>query len=113
MGDVGFAFKKRMFAIVGVVDHLIRYRDLARPHVDGDAAYRIDGQHPGDANGAQGPDIGAVIDLVRRNRVAVAVTRQEDHFSLGDFSEGEMPGRLAERRTYHLPASNFKIGEIG
>jgi len=45
--------------------------------------------------------------------VAVAVTRQKDHFLSADAAEGERARRFAVRRAPHLAVGDFEIGELG
>ena len=51
-----------------------------------------------DARVLQRPDVGAVVHLVRRDRMAVAVPREEHHFAAADAAEGERARGLAVRR---------------
>ena len=69
--------------------------------------------HAIDAMVLQRPQVGAVVHLVRRNGVAVAVTCQKDHFLPADAAKGECARRFAVRRARHLAVGDFKIGELG
>jgi hypothetical protein len=60
----------------------------------------------------QRPDIRAVIDLMRRYRVSVAVAGEEYHITAADPAEGERTRRLAVRRTDHLTARHLQVRQL-
>ncbi len=76
------------------------------------AADGRDGEHIFGAARVQCPDIGAVVDLVRRYGVAVAVARQKYDRVTGDAAERERTRRLAVRRAHHLAADRFEAGNL-
>ena len=98
---------------MGVVDDLVRDDDGAR------LVIRVDSSDGGDRHdvlhplGLQRPHIGLVVDLVRRNGVAIAVPRHEHDFMILDLAKGQRAGRLAVRRADHLPMGDLQICQLG
>src|SRR5690606_20359697 len=104
--DMGYeaGAKKALLAVDGPVDELIddhegagRERLLERAA----GADRNDLGHPGALHGI---DIGAVVDLRRRQAMAAAVTGQKDHLDPVQAAEQQMVGRWPERALDRLPA---------
>ena len=65
--------KEREGASLGEVEELIDDDEIPRPHRLVDRSDRGRGQDPLDAQSSQAPDVGPVVDLVRRDRMAFAV----------------------------------------
>jgi hypothetical protein len=61
----------------------------------------------------QGPQIRAVIDLVRRNGLAVPMTGQKHNLIVVYASKSERPGRFAIGGPDNLPVRYFQAGELG
>ena len=78
-----------------------------------DAAHRGHGDHLLDANVLQRPEIGPVIDIVRRDGVAGAVAGQKDHLRAADLAVDERAGRLPIGRVQYLAALDFQIFQAG
>ena len=113
MRDFSLAFEKSMLAAVRVIDHLIWHCECARTHFGSDSTDRVHCQHAPHTDRLQRPDIGAVIHLMRSDRMSVAVSCQKDHLCLTDFSERKVAGRITEWRTHHFAPRDLQIGEIG
>ena len=94
--------KKSGGAAVRIVDDLVGKHQRARPQVAAYAADRRKRNHVTRALRMQRPDIGAVVDLVRRNRMAVAVPREEHHRVSAENAEGQCTRRLAVRCAHHF-----------
>ena len=80
------------------VDELVAHDEVAGLDLElerSGGARRDDGL---DAERAHRPDVRPVVDLVRRDRVAPAVARQERDAALADRSQEERVGRRAVRR---------------
>ncbi|OIQ65160.1 hypothetical protein GALL_532830 [mine drainage metagenome] len=89
MGDGVFVVtvEKCGFAAVGIVDDLVGYDQRAGNKVGMDAADAGDGNDMGDVLILERPDVRAVVDLVRRNSMAVAMARKKNHFMPVDVAE--------------------------
>ena len=72
----------------------------------GDRAHRGHRKDRVDAALLERPQVGAVVDAMRRNRVAVAVTREKHHVAPGDLAEDQGRRRLAIGR-----ADDFAVGD--
>ena len=97
------------FAAPGVVDDLMGNDQVAGLQIGTDATVRSDRHDPCDATVTQGPDIGLVVDLVRRNRVAVTMTCEEGDFAASDLAESHGTGGLPVGRTQYLPMRDIEI----
>src|SRR5690606_14700782 len=82
-------------------------------HVGAYAADRGDGNNAFHAKRLQRPEVGAVIHLVRRNRVPVAVAREKGDLAAVEPAVRDRPGRFTERRVHHLAAKDFQLGKTG
>src|SRR5437764_1188704 len=100
-------------AAPGIVDDLMRQQQRARLQVPANGAYRRHRDDLARAGVFERPQVGAVVDLMRRDAVAVAVARQEYHVAIGDAAERERAGRLAVRRARSLAASDLEVAELG
>ena len=88
MGDrLVRAFEEGVLTPRGVIDELIGNDQGSRPEIVPDAADGRDGNHRLGADFLERPEIGSVVDLVRRKRVAVAVAREEHHIDPVECSE--------------------------
>ena len=87
-----------VLAAPGVVDELIRNDQPARRRRRRDAADRIDAEHVVHAQLAQRPDVGPVVDPVRRDgrRIRRAVARKKDHLVAVDAHDA---AAVRRRRT--------------
>ena len=88
------AIEERGFAVVRIVDQLVGKDEVAR-RAAANPSYRGDGQYRRGAPLLERPQIRAVIHPVRRDRVPVAVTRDEDDVVGGDLPENERGRGLA------------------
>jgi hypothetical protein len=107
MGDVLQVIgKKRMLAAIAVVDDLIGDGYMAGSHQRANAAYRRDGDDVGCPQFLQAPDIGAVIDFMRRNAMRIAVPRQKNQVFAIDLAKHIVGRRGAEGGFQVLAAGN-------
>src|SRR6185437_722321 len=90
-------------AAVGVVDQLVGYHDYPRTHVVADAADGIDADHPPRAQAVQRPHVGAVVDPVWRQRVALAVAGEEGDALAGEVADHDVAGGRAVGRVHRVP----------
>ncbi len=107
------AFMESHLPPPSVIDDLMGNDQHAGGEVCADAANRGDRNDLFCPDLGQGPDIGAVIDEVRRNRVAVTVTRQEYHLLFADLAEGQRCRGIAVGRSHHLLTGDVEIGKLG
>src|SRR5262249_36099152 len=85
----------------------------AFPDPDGaDPPRRRGRNHRGGVERMQRPDVGAIVDFVRRYRVAIAVAREENDLAPAYRPEDHGPGRLAVRRAHHLPAHDLQVRDL-
>src|SRR5437867_2379990 len=103
----------RASAASGIVDELMRQQQRARLQVPANGAYRCHRDNLARPSVLECPQVGAVVDLMRRDAVALAVARQEYHVAIGDAAERERAGRLAVRRARSLAASDLEVAEPG
>ena len=96
----------------GVVDDLIGHHQRARQQVITNTPHRRAGDQGLHAGLAQRPDVGPVVDVMRRDGVAVAVPRQEHHRNPGQPPERQRAGGLAPGRARHLAVHVFQTGQI-
>ena len=96
----------------GVVDDLIRHHQRARQQVVTDAPHRRAGDQGLHAGLAQCPDVGPVVDVMRRDGVAVAMPRQEHHRNPGQPPERQRAGGLPPGRARHLAVHVFQAGQV-
>ncbi len=59
------------------------------------------------------PDVGAIIHIMRRNGVPMAMASQKDRFLATEMTENERRRRFSEWCAHHLAPGDFKILEIG
>ena len=116
--DVGHLFvltaEEGVRASAGVVDDLVGNHQRAGSQIVGrDAADGVDGDHLVDAGVFYRPDVGAIVDLVRRDRVPGPVTRQKHRFLPAELPENHGRRRFAVRRADHFAARDAQILEIG
>jgi len=107
------ALEEGAVAPPGVVDDLARHDQRARREVSADAAHRGDRDDAGGLGLLERPDVRAVIDQVRRNRVAVSMTGEEDDRLVADAAEGERTGGLAVGRAHDLAALDLHVRQLG
>ena len=92
------AVEERVGTSVRAIDELVAYDEIAGLDADlqrSRGTRRDDRLH---AQRAHGPDVGPVVDPVRRDRVAPAVTRQERDFPAAHVGEEDRIRRRAVRR---------------
>ena len=99
-------------AAPGVVDDLMRQHQRARRERRTNGADGGDRDHFERARVLQRPEIRAVVHLVRRDGMAVAVTREKHDLALGDAAEGERARRLAVGRARYLAAGHLHVAEL-
>ena len=96
----------------GVVDDLVGHHQRAGLQVVTDAADHRAG-HQGRGTGlAQRPDVGPVIDVVRRDGVAIAVPGDEHHRLGAQSAEGQRAGRLPPGGARHLALAALQVDEL-
>ena len=66
-----------------VINQLIRHAEMPGAHIDADTAHGIHCNHRLGARLLQRPEIGAVVDLVRRNPMRPPMPGQKQHFATG------------------------------
>ncbi len=108
------AVEERGLAAAGVIDQLMRQNQVARadtpaamPPTEATARIALD------AALLQRPEVGAVVDPVRRDRVAVAVARQKDDVAAGDLAEQQRRRRLAVGRANDFAVGDGERGQAG
>ena len=115
--NVGYAvqraLKKSLLAPVGVVNDLVRNDQIPGFEVGADATHGRDRNDRLGATLGQGPDVGTVIDFVRRNRVSVAVPGQEGDRTPAQQTEGHCPRRVAVGRAQHFAPGHAEVGQLG
>ena len=111
----GFLFNPEigMHASIGIVDDLVGEDQAARRHGRRDAAHRVDGNHVACTDFLERPDVGAVVDVMRRDGVAVTVACQKNRALATEMTEYKRRRRLAEWRAQHLAPGDFQILEVG
>jgi len=108
------ALVKGSGASPGVIEDLVRHDQRAGRQIGADATdrgHRDDARRPGAV--AERPEVGAVVHPMRRDGVAVAVTRQKDDLAAADAAEDQRAGGLTERRARHLAPADLEMGQIG
>src|SRR5213594_31969 len=107
VGDDALAEEGR-HAPLREVDELAGNHQVERPDV---LLHAADGGHRHDAldtERLQAPDVGAEVQLRRRQAVAATMARQEDHGASLELAGAELVGGIAEGRAHAAPAD---IGE--
>src|SRR5207245_11210900 len=104
VGRQDVAEERRQVAF-GAVAELLRDDGVAGLDLLLHAADAADRDDPLDAERLQPPDVGAEIQLARRQPMAVAVARQEDHAPAIEPALAKLVGRIAERRSDTTPAN--------
>jgi hypothetical protein len=67
------------FAAFGAVEELVGNKEFPRPEVFLKGAYGAYGDNPFDAEKLHGVDVGAEVELARRNAVTARVTREKGY----------------------------------
>src|SRR5215470_19539983 len=93
MGDAAFA-KKRAFAFVGAVDKLVNQHEGAGRQLFPEGTAGRQRNEIGDAGTLEHIDIGAVVDIGRRQAVALVVTGHEYHWKADDVANPQRRRRL-------------------
>ncbi len=107
------AVEKGRLAPPGVVQDLIGNDQVARIEIGTDAAHRGHRNDAADARLLQRPDVGAIIDGVRRNGMAIAMARQEYRRVAADLAKHQGAGRFSEGCTHHFTVRYVEIGQRG
>ena len=82
VGDMGqITFEEGVRARPGVVDDLAGDREPGGPEFSGDPPNGRHRQQARDTGMLEGPQVRPVVDLVRRDRVTVAVAREKHHLT--------------------------------
>jgi hypothetical protein len=87
----------------GVVDDLVGYDDRRGAELAADPADGRDRDHALGAGVPERPQVGAVVDLVRRQAVRIAVARQKHHGASVELPRGERRRGLAVGRARAAP----------
>ena len=98
-GDVGGLrpVVERVLAAAGAVHELVGHHECARPEVRLERSAGARAEDPGHAQLAHRPDVGPVVDPVRRQLVFVAVARHEGHARALDLADAHVRGRRPVR----------------
>ena len=107
------AVEERALASAGVIDQLVRQHQIAGDMHTGDGAYRRDGQNGVDVAVLQRPQIGAIIDAMRRNRVPMTVPRQKYHVLPRHLAEDQRRRGFAVGGADDLAVGNGKRRQSG
>src|SRR6185312_12845186 len=83
------AAEKALAPRKGAIDELINQHEGAGRQLRLEAAHRGQRDEVGDAGPLQRIDIGAVVDLRRRDAMAAAMARQEDDARTGERAEAQ------------------------
>ncbi len=102
-----------VLASMGIVDDLVWNDDGTRRQFGRDTPDRCYGNHFPHTLRMQGPQIGAIVHKMRRNGMAVSMTRQEHNLVTIDVTECQCTGRFSIGGPNHLAVSDFEIGELG
>ena len=94
------AVEERRFAPRRVVDELVRQHEVAGARSGGCRPTEATATHGPRPLFLQRPQVRAVVDPVRRNRVAVAVPGEEYRVALGDLAEQQRRRRVAVGRAH-------------
>ena len=104
------AVEKRVLAPRRIVDQLVRHHEVSG-RTAADCPYRRDRNDSRRAAVLQRPQIGAVIDTMRRDRVTMPMTSQEYSVLSIELSEDQRRRRLAVRRAHHFPMRDGQCRE--
>ncbi len=104
--------EERALALVGAVDELVDQDEPPRRQVLLERAAGRQRDEIGDADALQNVDIGAVIDVGRRQPVALVVARQEHHGETCDLADAQRRRRLAPRAFDALLAHLFQPRQV-
>ncbi|KAG1257590.1 hypothetical protein G6F66_014678 [Rhizopus arrhizus] len=107
-----FFFTAGADAAPGVVNDLVRAGQHARTKVFGDATNRVQCQHPLRAQLLQRRQVGAVVDLVRRQRVAFTVPCQERPAMAEQCPHAHRAGGAAEAGVDLVGLHVVKLGQV-
>ena len=97
--DVGNAApaEERTLALMRAVDELVDQNESAGRQVLPERAAGRERDQIGDAGALEHVDIGAIVDVGRRERMALVVTRQEDDRQAGDIADAQRRRGLPPR----------------
>ena len=109
--DQTFA-EERTLALVGAVNELIDQHEGAGRHLLLERTAGRQRNQIGDAGAFQNVDIGAVVDVGRRQPMALVVARHEDDRQAVDLADAERARRLAPRRRNALLAHILQTRQV-
>src|SRR3569623_3640814 len=98
MGYDAVAKEGVMLAAAGAVKELVRRDHIARPQLLLQAAHSSDGDDPAHIEGAQRPDVGAVVQFRGKDAMAARMAGQEVNPPAGEGSANDPVGRRTIRR---------------
>ncbi len=93
---------------VRVIDELVRHGELAGQERRVDRADGVDTDAHAHAALLERPEIGAIVDLVRREPVILPVPRDARHARVADREREDGAARLAVRRLRRTPRQHLK-----
>ena len=111
MRDAALA-EERALALVGAVDELVDQHEGAGRQFLLERAAGRERDEIGDAGALEHVDIGAVVDVGRRQPVALVVAREEHHRQAGDLADAQRRRRLAPRALDALLAHVLQARQI-
>ena len=106
IGEIG------VLAPAGVVDDLMRHAEMPGAHGRVNPAHRIHGDDRFGTGLLQRPQVGAVVDLVRREAMRVTVTGEKQHFLAGVFTNLNLSRRRAVRSVDCQRLTNAQAFEL-
>ena len=110
------AFEIAVRAAVAVVDDLVRHAEMPGAHGRVNAAHGVDRKNRLAPRLAQRPEIGAVIDLMRRNAMRLAVPGKKQHLLAGVLAAQHRRRRRAIGRVdiqRRADAQAVQLGQAG
>ena len=100
-----------VLATIGVINDLLGYRNDPGANVLRHASDGCDGHDIGRAGFTQGPDVGAVIDAMRRQHVTGTVSRQKKYRRTADLTDHQRPRGIAIRCAHNLAADDIHASQ--
>ncbi len=104
--------EEALLAREGAVDELVDEHEVAGRELILQRAAGGDGHEVGDAGALQCVDVGAVVDVRRRDAMPAPVARQEAERQAVDLGEQDLVGRLAPRARDLLPVRVLDARQI-
>ncbi|MOA10356.1 hypothetical protein D3C78_1302420 [compost metagenome] len=117
VGDmIQLAFVEGVLAPPGVVDQLVRHAEVPGAHGGMNAAHRIDRDDRLGTGLLQRPQVGPIVDLVRRDAMRMTVTGEEQHLATAELAAQDVGRRRAIgrfQRYCFADAESFELGQPG